>query len=360
MFVVRRILVGVLVLVAACSANPTAAPPPTFTQADPTPVPPPSLTTSDFIEATPATPLNVRGAFVYAAGDGSLWQQDAQTADPVPLVKRSTDAIAQMPAFSPDGTYVAYAALLFLPDGNVRGDIRLIQTDGKNMRPIVRGDANDVVYMYPRFSHDGRLLVTRIDNLQFARERAALEWIDADTGNRTPIINNARDADVSPDGARIAFVRYEVAAMRSALWLADADGSNAQELVNDRTFNAILNPRFSPDGKWLAFAVHGAPQQELPQAFNACGLRVLLFCFARTASAHTAPGALWRMNLETKKFQQLMNVYDDTPTPAWSVDSSTIAIHDFIGIRLVDLPQQKIYPLFLEDGGMGGFDWHDP
>lgn len=294
-----------------------------------------------------------------------MWLQNARGGEPSPLVERSTDAIAQLPAFSSDGKTVAYSALLFLPDGNVRGDIRLVDADGQHVRTLAHAEANDVVYFSPRFTHDGRLLVTRTEHLQATDERSWLEWVNVNGGmERTRGIENARDADVSPDGTRLAFVRYDVATMRSSLWLADADGTDPRKLVDDETFVGIMVPRFSPDGNWIAFGVHGAPQRNLPLAARApdaepsCAISFMLFCFAQTAHAHASPGALWRVNIKTEKFQQLTPIYDDSPVPAWSPDGSHIAIHDFSGIRLVDLTAREIYPLFLEDGGSGGFDWY--
>lgn len=255
---------------------------------------------------------------------------------------------------------MAYSALLFLADGNLRGDIHIIDVGGKNARMLLRAQANDEVYWYPRFARDGRMLVTHVENSQMTNERATLEWLDLQNGKTTRVLDNARDADVSRDGKWIAFVRYDVTTMRSSLWLANAEGTNEKELVDAQTFTAILNPRFSPDGKWLAFSVHGTPQKNLPQAKrDDCALEIFLLCFAKTAHAHSAPGAVWRVNLETEKFQQLTDIYDDSPMPAWSDDGAHIAIHDFTGIRLIDLARQEIYPLFLEDGGSGGFDWRD-
>lgn len=369
-----RFALGVCVFVLlSCAPAPTPAPvpplpppSPALRATQPIPVPP-----SGFIEATPAAPLRTQGVFVYAAGDGSLWQQYAQQSAPSPLVERSVQAIAQMPSYSPDGKRIVYSALLFLADGNTRGDIRAVDADGKNPRTLIQAENNDVVYFYPRYARDGRLLVTRAENLQTTSEHTLLEWVNTG-GARTRVVENARDADISPDGARIAFVRYNADLIHSALWLANADGTQASEWVGDQTFDAIMNPRFSPDGKWLAFAVHGAPRQNLPSAsarsdFRSVGseddscFRVWFFpCFVQTASAHMAPGALWRVNLETKKFQPLTDIYDDSPVPAWSRDSSRIAIHDYTGIRLIDLQRREIYPLFLEDGGNGGFDWFAP
>ncbi|MBI4670229.1 MAG: PD40 domain-containing protein, partial [Chloroflexi bacterium] len=357
-FFARVFSLAFLLLVSACITEPTAMP-----TSSPTPSPMAKaiaraaspIPASGFVEATPSAPLNVRGTFVYAAGDGSLWLQAAVNGDAAPLVARSTESIAQMPAYSPDGTQIAYAALLFLADGNVRGDIRTANADGKNIQTVVRAEANDVVYMYPRYAPDGRLLVTRAENLQTTNERARLEW-----ANEGGVIEDARDADVSRDGSHIAFVRYDLQNATMALWLANADGTNQKELVAAETFAAILNPRFSRDGRWIAFGVHGEPRKTLPLAArprqpasndDSCFLVFLSTCLVQTAHAHAAPGALWRVNVANGKFQQLTDIYDDSPVPAWSRDGTQIAIHDYTGIRLIDLVRKEIYPLFLEDGG---------
>lgn len=350
----------------ACSPPQTltlTSPPPTLlSPADSTrlaPTPPP---TSVFIESTPDSSLQVSGLFVFSAGDGSLILQEAAGGPPVPIVERSTESIAQMPAFTTDGSRVVYSAMLFLPDGNLRGDLRWVNLDGSQIQTTVRAQKNDEVYFYPRPAPDGRWLVTHIERLQLQGEHAQLEWIDFASGESTAVVDDARDGDVSADGTRIAFVRTETETQRTSLWLANADGTQPQEIINNQTFVAIMNPRFSPDGAWLAFTVHGATQQPLPTVgkTSECGVPLLFFCLAQTAHAHSAPGSLWRMNLETRKFQQLTNIYDDSPIAAWSRDGTQIAIHDFTGIRLIELARQQIYPLFLEDGGAGGFDWHEP
>lgn len=54
------------------------------------------------------------------------------------------------------------------------------------------------------------------------------------------------DPAISPDGSKIVFV-YE-----SDLWLADRDGGTAHRITAMTGEESV--PRFSPDGKWLAFA----------------------------------------------------------------------------------------------------------
>jgi dipeptidyl aminopeptidase/acylaminoacyl peptidase len=56
---------------------------------------------------------------------------------------------------------------------------------------------------------------------------------------------------VSPDGRRVVFVSD------SGLWTSDLDGSNPKLVATHR--EVIVNPRWSPDGRWIAFT--GSPAQ---------------------------------------------------------------------------------------------------
>ena len=60
----------------------------------------------------------------------------------------------------------------------------------------------------------------------------------------------------SPDGSRIAFVRFTGLEHGSPtqdadIWVADADGNNAHVLVGDPGWQWF--PRWSPDGTWIAY-----------------------------------------------------------------------------------------------------------
>jgi Tol biopolymer transport system component len=60
-----------------------------------------------------------------------------------------------------------------------------------------------------------------------------------------------RDGVYSPDGKRIAFAKLQQGV--SAIWVANADGSDAHALPHDETF-FDLRPAWSPSGRLIAYS----------------------------------------------------------------------------------------------------------
>jgi TolB-like protein/DNA-binding SARP family transcriptional activator len=131
------------------------------------------------------------------------------------------------PAWSPDGTQIAY-----ISDGR----LYLMDADGSNRRRLTDGPDN-----YPSWSPDGaRIAFSR------GKRTSDIYVINADGSGLVNLTRNERMFDIepawSPDGSRIAFERYP------GLYVMAADGSGITRLTADGS-----SPAWSPDGKKIAF-----------------------------------------------------------------------------------------------------------
>jgi Tol biopolymer transport system component len=65
------------------------------------------------------------------------------------------------------------------------------------------------------------------------------------------------DPAISPDGSKVAFVRYNSTTQSSALYVMDADGSNLKLLTSGVDAPRVAFPAFSPDGSTIAYLAGG-------------------------------------------------------------------------------------------------------
>ena len=83
--------------------------------------------------------------------------------------------------------------------------------------------------------------------------------------NQLSAMREAADAQISPDGKQIVFVVSETAPDRMQsirrLWLVSMQGGEVRRLTNDDASEST--PRWSPDGKWIAFVSNRDKQSGL-------------------------------------------------------------------------------------------------
>jgi Tol biopolymer transport system component len=149
------------------------------------------------------------------------------------------------PAVSPDGRMVAFSAVrqngsgLWLMDLVTRTEVKL--TSGADQ--------------WPRFTPDGgSITFSRLDG-----GRQSLWRVPVIGGRPRLLLEDATDADHSPDGASIAYIAStsDSSGVRARLVVARADGTGAREYWS-RGSVVLASPRWSPDGRRIALISFGS------------------------------------------------------------------------------------------------------
>jgi len=147
------------------------------------------------------------------------------------------------PTLSPDGQLLAYEALS--PDGD--SDVFLERVDGRN--PINLTDESNAFDGAPAFSPDGTRIAFRSD-----RDGGGLYVMGATGESVRRITDFGSDPAWSPDGTQLAFATERVESplrrsLLSELWVADvATGETRKIYAGD-----AVQPSWSPNGQRIAF-----------------------------------------------------------------------------------------------------------
>ena len=156
-------------------------------------------------------------------------------------------------------------------------------------------------------------------------------WVMAADGSaQTRVIPAGDGIEVSlpawsPDGTRIAYTRWQLVEhgdSQGDIWVADANGGNAQALTAGQLLEWI--PAWSPDGAWITYTkepvqatrpVAGSNTAEGPRPGDAPG----------AGSAQTSAGQIWAVRPDGSEQHQLTTVEGGAFGGFWSPDGTRLA-----------------------------------
>jgi Tol biopolymer transport system component len=251
-------------------------------------------------------------------------------------------------AWSPDGAQVALVEYGKRPGDRFGGsDLFLLEQD--QTREVVPHDGPDQLVNNPAWTADGQALIYQVSGVTAGGFSVELARLDG--SERRTLEASSGYPTISPDGALLAFVRMTGG---DALVVRPLAGGAAREVVPQGAFAGLSAPRFSPDGRQIAFFGIGGPAAQQRRA--APSLAALPRLGPAVAWAHGIPWDPWVVNLDGSGLRPLVSLSEDDPTLAWSPDGTMLAALGGNGLWLLD-PTGNGEATLLGYGSYGVFDW---
>lgn len=222
---------------------------------------PVNLTQTRIAEADPAySPDGTKIAF---ARSSDIWVMNADGTGQVAIT--GTEGPDSEPAWSPDGSQIVYVSNHALPPGTVGGttgpELFIINADGSGAERQVTSAGGSVADRAPAWSPAG-------DQIAYESNADGTYEIYTISPAVTAGFGTRRSANAtgqqyqnpswSPDGARIAFERGSSTAVGNTtkeIWTMNADGSNPVQVTKNSFYD--VDPAYSPDGTRIAFESNG-------------------------------------------------------------------------------------------------------
>lgn len=286
--------------------------------------------------------LNLTGRLVYINGLSvdNVFQLQVQILD---LVTGEITTIFDAPKYSwiyylsvsPDNTQLLMSYNPPPGDGPVDQDIYVMPLDGSQPpQKLFTPPTSEDDYIEVEWSPDSKYIYVTQVNYHIPPAEGQIYPLYTiyrkamPDGELEKIIEKAYWPRVSPDSSRIAYVTVELFSRGNKLFVADADGSNPQEVVitGPRIPDIKDAPLFSADGQSLIFSADIPTQSYQPSWLDRLmGVQV--------AKAHSnVPSDWWSIPLEGGEMTQLTNIQSRGLFGSLSPDKQYLASYSLDGI----------------------------
>lgn len=259
-------------------------------------------------------------------------------------IKRTASAgvYYNYPRWSPDGRQLAYVLTTQFtgaPDQDWGADVLVSANDGSNERVVLKRPAPGWTIQGLAWAPDGSalylgVLATVIRDARFQGQTLSLERLDLATGTLTRLGTGALYPAVAPDGSRIAFITEGTPSEPGGLWTAQPDGTDVRLLVRTPgTFVTVASPRFSPDGRRIAFSA--SPATGSGEVAPTRGRAWRWPWQPRPAAAHGPPQDIWVVATDGGTPERLTSLVKEDLSFAWSQDGTELAVLSADGLYRV-------------------------
>ena len=160
------------------------------------------------------------------------------------------------PRWSPNGKHIVFQRQVD-PQDFQRYHLLMMNVERQNIRQLTEPGNN--LDSHPSFSPDGKLILFhRREGIDNKNMKSSINVLNIESGKIKQISNHfVNHPDWSPDGKQILFSQVPGLAGTGNIWIMDANGENARELLPPLPVEGLFvrrrNPRWSSNGKLILY-----------------------------------------------------------------------------------------------------------